>query len=187
MIENLKKYYEGKKEEKSDEEIEKEVTERLKENYKQEAVWRLSKDIRDFYVNKAGIELPEAFLKRWLLHANDGKVTAEQVDTEFPAFAEDFKWQLVRGFLMKKFEFQISADDLKDAAKAFVTYQYAMYGIANIPEDMINEAVNNVLHDQKQIERLAEQVEDQKVIEKIKETVTLKAKKISSEKFKELK
>ncbi len=187
MIENLKKYYEGKKEEKTDEEIEKEVTERLKENYKQEAVWRLSKDIRDFYVNKAGIELPEAFLKRWLLHANEGKVTAEQVDAEFPAFVEDFKWQLVRGYLMKKFEFQISADDLKDAAKAFVTYQYAMYGIANIPEDMINEAVNNVLHDQKQIERLAEQVEDQKVIEKIKETVTLKAKKISSEKFKELK
>lgn len=187
MIENLKKYYEGKKEEKTDEEIEKEVTERLKENYKQESIWRLSKDIRDFYVNKAGIELPEAFLKRWLLHANEGKVTAEQVDAEFPAFVEDFKWQLVRGYLMKKFEFQISADDLKDAAKAFVTYQYAMYGIANIPEDMINEAVNNVLHDQKQIERLAEQVEDQKVIEKIKETVTLKAKKISSEKFKELK
>ncbi len=187
MIENLKKYYEGKKEEKSDEDIEKEVSERLKENYKQEAAWRLSKDIRDYYVNKAGIELPEAFLKRWLLHANDGKVTAEQVDTEFPAFAEDFKWQLVRGYLMKKFEFQISADDLKDAAKAFVTYQYAMYGIANIPEEMITEAVNNVLHDQKQIERLAEQVEDQKVIEKIKETVTLKAKKISSEKFKELK
>ncbi len=187
MIENLKKYYEGKKEEKSDEDIEKEVSERLKENYKQEAAWRLSKDIRDYYVNKAGVELPEAFLKRWLLHANDGKVTAEQVDTEFPAFAEDFKWQLVRGYLMKKFEFQISADDLKDAAKAFVTYQYAMYGIANIPEEMITEAVNNVLHDQKQIERLAEQVEDQKVIEKIKETVTLKAKKISSEKFKELK
>ncbi len=187
MIENLKKYYEGKKEEKTDEEIEKEVTERLKENYKQEAAWRLSKDIRDFYVNKAGVELPEAFLKRWLLHANEGKVTAEQIDAEFAGFAEDFKWQLVRNYLMKKFEFQITADDLKDAAKAFVTYQYAMYGIGNVPEDMISEAVNNVLHDQKQLDRLAEQVEDQKVIEKIKSTATLKAKKISSEKFKELK
>lgn len=187
MTENLKKYYESKKEEKSDEDIEKEVSERLKENYKQEATWRLSKDIRDFYVAKAAIELPEAFLKRWLLHANEGKVTAEDVEKEFPAFVEDFKWQLVRDSLMKKFELQISADDLKDAAKAFVTYQYAMYGIGNVPEDMINEAVNNVLHDQKQVERLAEQVEDQKVIEKIKETATLKAKKISSEKFKELK
>ncbi len=187
MIENLKKYYEGKKEEKTDEEIEKEVTERLKENYRQEAAWRLSKDIRDYYVNKAAVELPEAFLKRWLLHANEGKVTAEQIDAEFPGFVEDFKWQLVRNCLMKKFEFQISADDLKEAAKAFVTYQYAMYGIANVPEDMISEAVNNVLHDQKQLDRLAEQVEDQKVIDKIKATATLKAKKISSEKFKELK
>ena len=187
MAENLKKYYESKKEEKSDEDIEKEVSERLKENYKQEASWRLSKDIRDFYVAKAAIELPEAFLKRWLLHANEGKVTAEDVEKEFPAFVEDFKWQLVRDSLMKKFELQISADDLKDAAKAFVTYQYAMYGIGNVPKDMITDAVNNVLHDQKQVERLAEQVEDQKVIEKIKGTATLKSKKISSEKFKELK
>ena len=187
MAANLKKYYESKKEEKTDEEIEKEASERLKENYKSEAQWRLSKDIRDFYVNKAGVELPEAFLKRWLLHANDGKVTAEQVEEEFPAFAEDFKWQLVRGSLMKKFEFQISADDLKDAAKAFVTYQYAMYGIGNVPQEMIDEAVNNVLHDQKQVERLAEQVEDQKVLDKIKSVITLKSKKISAEKFKELK
>lgn len=187
MIENLKKYYTEQKVEKTDEEIEKEVSERLKENYKQEAQWRLSKDIRDFYVNKSGIEIPEAFLKRWLLQVNEGKVTSEQVDAEFPAFAEDFKWQLVRGYLMKKFELQITADDLRDAAKAFVTYQYAMYGIGNVPEDMINEAVNNVLHDQKQIERLSEQVEDQKVIDKIKSIITIKPKKISSEKFKELK
>ena len=187
MAQNLKKYYESKKEEKSDEDIEKEAAERLKENYKSEAQWRLSKDIRDFYVNKASIELPEEFLKRWLMHVNEGKITSEQMEKEFPAFVEDFKWQLVRGSLMKKWDLQISSDDLKDAAKAFVTYQYAMYGIGNVPEEMINEAVNNVLHDQKQVERLAEQVEDQKVLDKIKSTATLKAKKISSEKFKELK
>ncbi|MBR3499971.1 MAG: hypothetical protein IKO04_01060, partial [Bacteroidales bacterium] len=77
--------------------------------------------------------------------------------------------------------------DIEEAAKAFVTYQYAMYGIGNVPEDMIAEAVKNVLNDRKQIDRLAEQVEDQKVLAKIKETITLKAKKISSEKFRELK
>lgn len=188
MAENLKKYYEEKKdgEPKSDEEIEKEVAERLKDNYKQEAEWRLSKDIRNFYVQKAAVELPEAFLKRWLLHANE-KVNAEQLEQEFPAFLEDFKWQLVRNSLMKKFELQITADDIKDAAKAYVTYQYAMYGLGNLPEDMISEAVNNVLHDQSQIDRLAEQVEDQKVLEKIKGIASLKSKKISSEKFRELK
>ncbi len=187
MIENLKKYREESKQEPlAEEEMEKTVTERLKEEHRQEADWRLSKDIRDFYVAKAGIQLPEAFLKRWLLAANQGKLTQEDIDKDFPGFCEDFKWQLVRGSLMQKFGFTVEHEDILEAAKAFVTYQYAMYGIGNVPEDMITEAVANVMKDRRQLERLSEQVEDRKVLEKIKETITLKDKKISSEKFREL-
>lgn len=186
MAENLKKYYEEKKEEKSEEDIEKEVTERLENQYKNEAEWRLNKDIRDCFVQKAGLTLPEAFLKRWLVAANGGKVTEEDVEKEFPGFAEDFKWQLVRGYLMKKFELKVEEADIREAAEAYVTYQYAMYGIGNVPKEMVDEAVVNVLHDRKQVEHLAEQVEDRKVIEKLKENITLKPTKITSAKFREL-
>lgn len=44
-----------------------------------------------------------------------------------------------------------------------------------------------MLQDQRQVERLAEQVEDQKVMAKLKEEITLKATKITSTKFRELK
>ena len=186
MADNLKKYYEAQKVEKSDEQLEKEAAERFKENYKAEAEWRLTKDIRAFYVAKSGIELPEAFLKRWLLQANEGKVTEEQMEKEFPAFLEDFKWQLVRGFLMKKYDFKITADDLREAATANMQYPYAMYGINEVPDDVISEAVTSMLQDQKQVDRLAEQVEDKKVIEQIKSEIKISSKKISSEKFKAL-
>lgn len=190
MIENLKKYYEEHKEEgqeaKSDEDIEKEVTERLKNQYKNEAEWRLTKDIRDFYIAKAGVQLPEAFLKRWLLEANGGKVTAEDVEKDFPGFAEDFKWQLVRGSLMQKWGFKVEEQDLHEQAEAFARYQYAMYGIGNVPDEMVKEMAVNMLQDQKQVDRLVEQIEDRKVLDKIKETITLKATKISAAKFREL-
>ena len=188
MTENMKKFYESRKDQepKTDEEIEKDVTERLKENHRQEAEWRLSKDIRDFYVAKAGIKLPEEFLKRWLVTANDGKVSKEDVEKDFPGFAEDFKWQLVRGKLMKDFGFEVTHEDLVDAAKAYVSYQYAMYGLPQVPDDMLMDAVKNVMQDRRQLENLHEQVEDRKVLEKIKETITIKDKKISSEKFREL-
>lgn len=186
MAENLKKFYEEKKEEKTEEDIDKEVTERLKTQYKNEAEWRLSKDIRDYFVEKAAIALPEEFLKRWLVYANNGKVTAEDVEKDFAGFAADFKWQLVRGYLMKKYDFKIEEKDIREAAEAFVTYQYAMYGLSNVPAEMISEAVVNVLQDQRQVERLAEQVEDQKVLAKLKEEITLKPTKISSAKFREL-
>lgn len=189
MTETLKKIESEKKdnkEPKTDEELEKEASKRLSEQYKQEAEWRVSKDIRNYFIEKSAIKLPEDFLKRWLLAANSGKVTKEQVDQEFPAFVEDFKWQMVRGYLMKKFDFKVEKKDLEEAGRAFVTYQYAMYGIGNVPEDIINEAVQNMLTDEKQIDRLVEQVEDQKVISRLKEEITLKSKKITSVKFREL-
>ena len=190
MIENLKKYYEEHKEEgkeaKTDEQIDKEVSERLKEQYKSEADWRMTKDIRDFYIQKAGIQLPEAFLKRWLLEANDGKVTAEDVEKDFPGFAEDFKWQLVRGHLMEKWGFKVEEKDLREQAEAFARYQYAMYGIGNVPDEMVKEMAVNMLQDQKQVDRLFEQVEDRMVLDKIRGTITLKPTKISAAKFREL-
>lgn len=186
MIDNMKKYYEEKKEEKSAEDIDKEVTERLEAQLKQESDWRFNKDIREYFVKKSGIKLPEDFLKRWLVSANEGKISKEDVEKDFPAFAEDFKWQLVRGFLMKKYGFKITEDDLKEAAKAFVAYQYAMYGIGNVPEEMIEEAAKNVLSDRKQLSSIEEQVEDEKVLSKLREEITVKKKKISSAKFREL-
>ena len=197
MVENLKKYYEEKnksaeeqsaaKEEKSDEDIEKEAAELLEAQFKNEAEWRLSKDIRDYFVNKAGISLPEAFLKRWLLVANQGKVTKEDIEKEFDAFLADFRWQLVRGYLMKKYDLKIDEKDLHEAAEAFVTYQYAMYGLGNLPKEMIQEAVVNVLKNQEQVQRIAENVEDSKVMSKLKEEITLEPTKITSLKFKDLK
>ena len=186
MIENLKKYYEEKKEEKTDEEIDKEVTERLKGQYKNEAEWRLTRDIRDYFIKKADVQLPEEFLKRWLVQANDGKVSKEDVEKDFPGFAEDFKWQLVRGTLMQKWGFKVEDQDLQEQAEGFARYQYAMYGIGNVPDEMVKEMAVNMLQDQKQIDRLVEQVEDRKVLDKIKETITLKPTKITAAKFREL-
>ena len=190
MIDSMKKYYAEHKEEgqeaKSDDDLDKEVSERLKAQYKNEADWRLTQDIRKFYIDKAGVELPEAFLKRWLVEANGGKLTAEDVEKDFPGFAEDFKWQLVRGSLMQKWGFKVEEKDLTEQAEAFARYQYAMYGIGNVPDEVVKEMAVNMLQDQKQVERIVEQVEDRKVLDKIKETITLKATKISAAKFREL-
>ena len=88
---------------------------------------------------------------------------------------------------MRKYDFKVEQKDIQDAAVGFVHYQYAMYGMPNVPEEIVKEAVQNMMSDRKQIDRLVEQVEDNKVFGKLKEEVTIKAKKITSEKFRELK
>lgn len=186
MTKNLKKYYEDKKEEKSDEDIEKELSERLENEYAQQAEWRFSKDVRDYFVAKTKFDLPEAFMKRWLFEANAGKVSKEDVEKDFDGFVADFRWQLVRSAFMRKYDFKVEQKDIQDAAVAYVHYQYAMYGMPNVPEEVVKEAVQNMMQDRSQIDRLVEQVEDGKVLGKLKEEVTVKSKKITSEKFREL-
>ena len=186
MKENLKKYYEEQKQEKSDEDIDKEVSDRLSAEYKNEAEWRLTSDIRRYFVEKANVQLPEAFLKRWLAATNE-KVEKEELEKQFPGFLEDFRWQLVRSAFMKKYGFTIEKADLEDAARAYVTYQYAMYGMGNVPEDIIKSSAEQMLSDRSQTDRLAEQVEDRKVMERLRSEITIASKRIGSEKFRELK
>lgn len=168
------------------EEFDKAVTARLEENYKQESDYKLSKDLREYLVKKADIKLPEEFLKRWLFNINDGKFSKEEIEKEAPAFFEDFRWQMVRGYIMQKFDLKIEEKDVHEAAQAYVAYQYASYGMGNVPEAILNDSVARVLQDENTSRRIVENVEATKVIEAVKGAVTLKAEKVSVEDFRTL-
>lgn len=171
----------------SEKEFESKVAERLAENYKQESDYRLGKDIKDYFTKKADVKLPESFLKRWLFAINKGKFTMEDIEKEFDAFLADYRWQLVSEYLMGKFGLKVEENDIMEAAKGFVAYQYAMYGMANVPENFIEESAQKMLEDRQQVQRLGEQVAEQKVIAAVKEVISLDKKAISVEKFRELK
>lgn len=168
------------------EEFDKAVTARLEENYKQESDYKLSKDLREYLVKKADIKLPEEFLKRWLFNINDGKFSKEEIEKEAPAFFEDFRWQMVRGYIMQKFDLKIEEKDVNEAAQAYVAYQYASYGMGNVPEAILKDSVARVLQDENTSRRIVENVEATKVIEAVKGAVTLKAEKVSVEDFRTL-
>lgn len=172
---------------KSAEEFDAKITERLQENYNQEADYKLSQDIRNYLVEKADVKVPEAFLKRWLFENNKEKFTMEQIEKDFNAFLGDFRWQLVRGYLMKKFDLKIEDKDMLDAAKGFAAYQYAMYGMGNVPEQIISEAAVELLKDEKRLRNLEESVENEKVLAAVKEVMTISNRKITEEKFRALK
>lgn len=168
------------------EEFDKAVTARLEENYKQESDYKLSKDLREYLVKKADIKLPEEFLKRWLFNINEGKFSKEEIEKEAPAFFEDFRWQMVRGYIMQKFDLKIEEKDVHEAAQAYVAYQYASYGMGNVPEAILKDSVARVLQDENTSRRIVENVEATKVIEAVKGAVTLKAEKVSVEDFRTL-
>ena len=171
---------------KSEEEFDAKIAERLAAEYTNEADFRFSKDVRDYLVKKADLKLPEAFMKRWIHTANEGKFTMEEIEKEFGLFVEDYRWQLVRGFLMNKFGVKIEQADLLASAKGFAAYQFAMYGMNNVPQEQLESYAKSVLANEEQARRILEQVENEKTVAAVKAVITLKHKKISVEKFRNL-
>lgn len=169
------------------EEFDRKIAERLSAEYAQESEFRFSKDAREYLVRKADVALPEKFLKRWISVTNEGKFTQEDIEREFPAFLEDFRWQMVRGYLAGKYGVKVEEDDMFSAAKSFAAYQFAMYGLSNVPDQQLESYARSVLAQDKERGRIYEQVEEQKVLNAVRADVTLKNKKISVEKFRELK
>ena len=172
---------------KSEAEFDAKVEERLRAEYVQESDYRFNKDARNYLVEKANVTVAENFLKRWIYVINDGKFTMEDIEKDWDLFIVDYKWQMIRSYLMDKYGVKIEEADLLASAKAFAAYQYAMYGMGNVPEEQLEAFSKNILSQEEQGRRILDQVQNEKTIAAVREVVTLKKKKISVEKFRELK
>ena len=172
---------------KTEEEFDAKIEERLRAEYAQEADFRFSKDAKAYLLEKANVQIAEKFLKRWVYVVNEGKFTMEDIEKDWELFIVDYKWQMVRNYLMNKYEVKVEEADLLASAKGFAAYQFAMYGMNNVPDEQLESFAKNILSQEEQGRRILDQVENEKTFAAVREVVSLKKKKISVEKFRELK
>ena len=171
---------------KTEAEFDAKVEERIRAEYAQEADFRFSKDAKTYLLEKADVTVAEKFLKRWIYVINDGKFSMEDIEKDWAYFIVDYKWQMVRSYLMQKYNVKIEEADLLASAKGFAAYQFAMYGMNNVPEEQLEAFAKNILSQEEQGRRILDQVENEKTFAAVREVVSLKKKKISVEKFREL-
>lgn len=156
------------------------MTEKMTEEFRQESDYRFMLDAREYLMNKADIKVSEDFLKRWLYQVNEGKFSKEDIDKDFPAFIKDFKWQTVEGRIMSDNKLEVTKEDLNAEALKLARYQFAMYGLNNVPEEHLKGYAANILADDKQGRRIAEKAQENVVLAFVRKTVTIDNKEISS-------
>lgn len=163
------------------------VREAVAENFQREADLLLSRDARDYLVAHTDIELPEAFLKRWVLATNEGTITAEQLEGEFDDYLKEMKWTLLSNKIAEDRDIQVEHEEVRQQAAESV---FAQFGGMGMNMDLMNDErfapiVDNYLQaeDGNNYMRIFSQVRAQKVIEEIKKTVTIEEKEVTTEEF----
>jgi trigger factor len=169
----------------SEEEFMKKIEDEIAINLKRESDFKLMMDIKSLAMEKTDFQLPEEFLKRWLLRVNE-KATEEQIEKEFDSFRKDLKWQLIRNKVARDNEVKISEEELQKEAENITRYQFQQYGLFYATDEQIANYAKETLKREEDAKRIADKILEEKVIILMKELVKLENKDVTVEEFNKL-
>ena len=128
----------------SEEEFHKKIEEEITSNLRQEGDYKLSLDLKKLTIEKTEFQLPEEFLKRWLLKVNE-KTTTEQIEKEFDSFRHDLKWQLIRNKVARMNEIKITEEELQQEAEKITRSQFRQYGLFYATDEQVTNYAKETL------------------------------------------
>ena len=153
-----------------------------------ESDFKFSIDAKNAIMAKQAVTLPEAFLRRWLIAANQGKkdITLEQINTELPKFFEELKWNLVKNQIIKEAELKIEAEDVKKVAIKSAKMQFMQYGLNNVSSEHLESYAMEMLKNEEQSRSYADEAVQIRVLDYVRTVATLEDKNISRDEFNKL-
>lgn len=171
----------------TEEEFRIKVKETIEANYIRETDAFLNKTIQDELIKVTKINLPNTFLKEWLKVTGEGKVTDADIENEYELYADQLRWNLISSEIAKENEIKPEHADIQEATRAMIAQQFAGSGMGQFAEQM-DSFVEHYLKGEKgqNYMKMAEQVQETKVMELIKEKIEIKSKAVDLEKFKKI-
>jgi len=163
----------------------KKVEDEITVNLKKETDFKVMMDIKALVQEKTEFQLPEEFLKKWLLRVNEN-TTEEQIEKEFESFKKDLKWQLIRNKVARENDIKITEEELLAEAANITRYQFQQYGLFYATDEQINNYAKETLKREEDAKRIAEKILEEKVILIMKELVKLESKSVTADEFNKL-
>ncbi len=145
-----------------------------------------ARDVRKYFTDKyADVELPEAFLKEWLVARNEG-LKAETIDEEFVKMRPDLIWQLVSDDITRQFNIEVKEENLLDAARQYARQQFAQYGMTNLDDETITDYAKRLMNEKDFRRRIYESVDENLLFAAVHQAVTLDEKTVTLDEFKKI-
>ena len=177
---------------KTEEEFRQAAKEDLVNTYSKEADRYFLNETSKQLVETSKIELPDEFMKRWLIETNQGKVDEKEITDNYNTYRDSIKWQLIESKLMEKYKLEVSKDEIKTYYKdAFISNYFPVVENEtekqkNEREKSIEKIADNMLENKEQGKQVYEYLFDQKLTATLKSQTKCEIKEISMEDFSQL-
>ncbi len=168
-----------------------EDVEQFRDRIKKDASASFAQETDRIFFNKAiytivkssSFELPDEFLKRWLLEYNEGKFTQEQIEKDYPSFRESMKWQLIENRIIRENEIKVSDEDIRNYIKTVMLRRVGTEFVDPEMEKKYDSIVDAFMQNKEQVQRINDQLYNARLMGLFKTTLNIVKKEISYDEF----
>lgn len=162
------------------------IDEQIATELRRESDYLFTLQVRNFLMEKAALQMPAEFLKRWLFVINEGKFTKEEIEKDFEGFLQMFTWNYLQRHFIKAENLNVTPEEAMAEAKSFAAAQYAQYGMPSAPDQMLEDFAKRIMQDKEQSQKIYEKLFEVKVVETVKSKIKVTEKAVSAEDFAKL-
>ncbi|MCC6768467.1 MAG: trigger factor [Bacteroidia bacterium] len=135
------------------------IADDLVKHYRKDAETRLYHEAVEHLVKNTSFDLPDSFMKKWLVANSEGKVSEDDIALNYENYARGIRWQLIEGKIQQANKIAVSQDDvLNQLTEDFLSYM-GMAGTDD--EDMRGRArqiASGMLKNEKEVNRIYDQL-----------------------------
>ena len=155
-------------------------------NFVNQTDQKLLNDINDYLIENTKFDLPDIFLKKWMMNAGENKLSKEEAEEEYVKSEKGLRYQLIEAKIIDENEIKIDSEQIKNFSKDLIKIQMKQYGQNNPDDKELDSISERVLSNKDEVKRISDQLLSQKLIKLFKSNLKLKNNKVSYEKFIEM-
>lgn len=166
----------------NEKDLRKEAASKIEAEYTQHSQRKFMNDAIGVLVDHVNVELPEDFLKRYILYAQKD-MTAEKLEAEYDNYAKSFKWQLLENKITKDNNIQVTEEDIKAYVHQFFLTNYFANFNADDVKDRVESLVADTLKNKETVKNIYDQLFDDQIGKALAAKMKASVKKVTFEEF----
>ena len=161
------------------------IEKKFSEMYEKQSENKYFNDVVDFVIDSSKIDLPNDFLKRWIVANSDGKKKNEDVEKEYNLYQKSFCWELIKDKIILEQNIDLTEETVFSKAKEIFKLQLLQYGMKKEDVELEN-MTKNLIQNQEERRRIEEQIVTDEMIKYFKKNIKAKNKEVSIDEFSKL-
>jgi trigger factor len=142
------------------------ISDEMVKNYRKQSDIRFFNEVVEHLVNNTRVNLPDNFMKKWLVSNSEGKVKPEDVEQNYENYAKAIRWQLIEGKILRDNKISFTQEDvLNKLTDDFLGYM----GISQADDnddlrERARQVATGMLKNEKQVNEAYEELFNQALI-----------------------